>query len=126
MKKILIVDDDMDIIDLVKNRLRKNDYEVISCSEGERGFKTALEQRPDLIIMDIMMPNMSGAEVVKLLKSNDITRYIPILFFTVLASNVPSDTGLDEINVNGQLYPAVAKPFEPIKLLSAVKSLLGE
>ena len=89
MKKILIVDDDADIVELVNNRLRKNDYEVISSNDGKDGFKKAVEFRPDLIIMDVMMPNLSGGEVVKLLKANPTTQDIPILFFTVLATIYP-------------------------------------
>jgi len=126
MKKILIVDDDEDIVELVKNRLTKNNYAVLTSTEGNDGFNKALEHQPDLIIMDVMMPDLSGGEVVKLLKSNSITYPIPVLFFTVLAANMPNDAGLDEINVSGQLYPAITKPFEPNKLLSAIKFLLEE
>jgi DNA-binding response OmpR family regulator len=126
VKKILIVDDDMDIIELVKNRLIKNGYEVIFANDGDDGFKKVVEHKPNLIIMDIMMPRLSGGEAVKLLRSNDATQYTPVLFLSVLATNLPTDGGLDEINVGGQLYPAITKPFEPNKLLSAIKSLLGD
>ena len=124
MKKILIVDDDADIIELVVNRLRKNNYEVISSNDGQEGFKKAVEFHPDLIIMDIMMPNLSGGEAVKLLKSNTATHQIPVLFFTALAANLAGDAGLDEINVGGHLYPALTKPFDPSKLLLAIKFML--
>ncbi len=126
MKKILIVDDDADLVELAANRLKKNNYDVITAHNGNEGFNKAVELQPDLIIMDVMMPDLSGGEVVKLLKTNYITREIPVLFFTVLATNLPSDSKLDEINVCGQLYPAITKPFEPNKLLSAIKSLLSQ
>ena len=126
MKKILIVDDDVDIIDLVENRLKKNNYDVIFSNDGVNGIKKALEQNPDLIIMDIMMPHLNGGEAVKLLKSYEITKDIPILFFTAMNSYLPHGTELDQINVDGKLYPAISKPFEPIKLLSTIKLLLGE
>ena len=126
MKRILIVDDDVDIVELVMNRLKKNDYEVIFSNDGDEGFKKAVKNQPDLIIMDIMMPKLPGGEAVKLLKSNEITKHIPILFFSALATNLPNGSDLDQINVGGQLYPALTKPFEPVKLLSAIKSLLGE
>jgi len=126
MKKILIVDDDMDLVQLVKNRLEKNNYEVIYSTDGEDGFRKAVEHLPDLVIMDVMMPKVSGGEAVKLLKSNETTRYLPILFFTVLATNSANDSESDEINVGGRLYPAITKPFEPSKLLAAIKKLLGE
>jgi CheY-like chemotaxis protein len=126
MRRILIVDDDPDIVALVVNRLRRNNYEVISSNDGESGYQKAIQSRPDLIIMDLMMPNLSGGEVVTLLKSNDITKDIPILFFTALATNSPIADELDQINVHGCLYPALTKPFDPNKLLSAIKSLLNE
>jgi len=126
VKKILVVDDDLDIVELVKNRLRRNNYEVIIANDGEEGVKRAIEAQPDLIIMDVMMPNMTGGEAVKLLKASDITKHIPVFFFTALATNVPDGAEFDEINVNGQLYPAITKPFDPNKLLSAIKSLIGD
>ena len=126
MKKILIVDDDVDIIDLVENRLKKNNYEVIFANDGDNGVKKALEHKPDLIIMDIMMPQMHGGEAVKLLKSYDITKNIPVLFFTAMNSYLPKTSEFDQINVDGQLYPAMTKPFEPTKLLFTIKLLLGE
>ena len=124
MKKILIVDDDEDIVRLIKNRLEKHNYKVLSSSDGEKGFKDAIEFQPDLIIMDIMMPNLSGGEAVKLLKSDDHTKQIPILFFTALATNAPDDTELAQINVNGQLLPGHQKTFLiQNKLLSTIKLL---
>lgn len=126
MKKILIVDDDKDIVELIMNRLKKYNYEVIFANDGDSGYKKAVQFKPDLIIMDIMMPTLSGGEAVKLLKSNDTTQHIPILFFTALATNLPGDRGIDQINVNGQLYPAMTKPFDQDKLLSAIKLLLNE
>ena len=107
MKKILIADDDMDIIELVTNRLVRNDYEVIFANDGDDAFKKAFKQLPDLIIMDVMMPKLSGGEAVKLLKSNDKTKHIPILFLSVLAANLSSDNEFRGINVGGKIYPAI-------------------
>jgi two-component system alkaline phosphatase synthesis response regulator PhoP len=124
LKKILIVDDDVDIIDLVENRLRKNGYDVIYANDGDNGVKKALVHKPDLIIMDVMMPHMHGGEAVKLLQSYEDTKDIPVLFFTAMNSYIPASADLDQINVDGRLYPAITKPFEPNKLLAAIKSLL--
>ncbi len=126
MKKILIVDDDADIIDLIQNRLKRNNYEVIFANDGENGITKALQEKPDLIIMDVMMPQMHGGEAVKILKSSEITKHIPVLFFTAMNSYLPNKTDLDQVNVDGQFYPALSKPFEPNTLLSSIKSLLGE
>lgn len=126
MKKILIIDDDADLVNLVENRLGRNNYTVISAHDGDEGVKKAIQEKPDLIIMDVMMPKMSGGEAVKLLKTYDPTKNIPILFFTAMISYSPNSTELEKINVNGQFYPALTKPFEPKKLLSAVQELLDE
>jgi len=126
VKKILIVDDDVDIVDLLENRLKMNNYEVTFTNDGDNGIKKALLQKPDLIIMDVMMPRMSGGEAAKLLKANEITKNIPILFFTAMNTYLPPGAELNHINVDGQNYPAITKPFEPVKLLSTIKSMLGE
>ena len=125
MKKILIVDDDIDIINLVENRLKKNNYDVVFATDGKSGIKKALDENPDLIIMDVMMPNMYGGEAVKILKTYESTKNIPILFFTAIALE-SSLTDLAEINVDGKFYPAVTKPFDPNRLLSSIKLMIGE
>ncbi|MDE2230464.1 MAG: response regulator [Candidatus Omnitrophica bacterium] len=126
MKKILIIDDDVDIIDLVTNRLERNNYEVIFSNDSDNGVKKALEQKPDLIIIDVMMPRLPGPEAVKLLKSYEGTQNIPILFFTAMNSYLPPNTEFDDINVGGQFFPSIPKPFDPNRLLSCVRLLLGE
>jgi DNA-binding response OmpR family regulator len=126
MKKILIVDDDEDILALVGNRLKMNNYNVLTSNDGQDAYKKAVQHLPNLIIMDVMMPNMPGAEAVKLLKENNLTQNIPVFFFTALASNMPDDNEFSEINVGGKLYPAIPKPFDPNKLLSAIKSVIGQ
>ncbi len=119
MKRILIVDDDPGIVDLIKNRLENDHYEVICADDGSQGIKQAKEQKPDLIIMDILMPKMPGGEAVRLLRRDVKTEHIPIIFLTAVTGGV---TG---INVDGQFYTAIAKPFEPAELLFEIKKLIG-
>ena len=126
MKTILLVDDEPDFVKVIKMRLEANGYQVITASDGQEGVKIAKSQSLNLIIMDIMMPRMPGGEAVKLLKSNDQTKNIPIIFFTAMNTYLPIGTEFNKINVDGQLYPAIAKPFDPITLLSTIKSILGE
>jgi len=125
MKKILLIDDDVDIVDLLESRLQKNNYEIIFANDGDSGLKKAMEQKPDLIILDIMMPTLGG-ETAKLLKSFEATKNIPILFFTSMGSYLPPGVDLNQINVDGQLYPSLPKPFDAAILLSTIKSLIGE
>ena len=126
MKNILVVDDDPGIIDVIKNRLEANNYNVITASNGEEGIKRAQSGRPDLIIMDIMMPKMQGGDAVRLLKGDNKTKYIPILFLTAVTANLPQGTEDRGINVDGQYYPAIAKPFKAEKLFFEIKRLVGD
>jgi len=123
MLKILIVDDDTNIIDVVKSRLEKNNYEVVSANNGQQGITMAQQESPDLIVMDIMMPQLPGSDAVKILREDVSVKCIPIIFLTALASHRAKN---GKINVNGQLFTAVAKPFEPDKLLSAIRELIGD
>jgi len=124
MQKILVVDDNPEIIDVIKLRLEASGYEVIFATDGKEGIKKAKLQQPDLIIMDIMMPNLSGGDAVALLRVDSLTKEIPILFLTAITADLPTaeDRG---INVDGQFYPAISKPFDPKKLLNVIKELLG-
>lgn len=122
MRKILVVDDELDVIDLVKNRLQENDYEVISATDGKEGIERAQKESPDLILMDIMMPNMQGGDAVRVLKANDKTKDIPVIFLTAVTSNKQLVGEEDKgINVGGECHPAVGKPFDSDKLLLAIK-----
>ena len=126
MKKILVVDDDPEVVELVRNRLEANHYEVASASDGQIGIKKAQKERPDLILMDIMMPNLPGGDAVRLLKSDLATKHIPVIFLTAVASNVPQPQEAKGINVDGQFFTAVAKPFKSEKLLFEIKQVIGE
>ncbi len=122
MQNILVVDDDPDIVELLKTRLEANNYEVICALDGKEGIKKAKEQKPDLIIMDILMPNMSGAEAFKILRADAATKHIPIIFLTVLTVGID----VTKVNIDGEFYTSIAKPFKPEKLLSEIEKLIGD
>jgi CheY-like chemotaxis protein len=125
MKTILVVDDKADIVELVKNRLEANQYRVLVASDGNEGIQQAQQHKPDLIVMDIMMPNMSGGEAVKVLKSDAATQHIPVVFLTAVGSSVREGEEPGRVYVDGQFFPAIGKPFKPEKLLSEIKKLVG-
>ena len=125
MKTILVVDDKADVVELVKNRLEANNYKVLSASDGKQGIQQAQQHKPDLILMDIMMPNVSGGEAVKVLKSDSTTKDIPIIFLTAAASSVPQGQEPGRVYVSGEFYPALGKPFKPEQLLSEIAKLIG-
>ena len=126
MKKILIVDDDPEVVELVRNRLEANHYEVACAADGQIGIKKAQKEKPDLILMDIMMPNLPGGDAVRLLKSDVATKHIPVIFLTAVTSNLPQGKEANGINVEGQYYPAIAKPFKSEILLFEIERAIGE
>ena len=126
MRKILVVDDDSDILELVKNRLQANNYKVISASNGMDGIRRAQQQKPDLIVMDVMMPGYTGADVVKVLQSDMATANIPVIFLTSVVSHLSPGGESMGINVDGKFYSSIAKPYQPEKLLSEIKRVLGD
>jgi len=117
-KKILVVDDEEQLVDMLKMRLRANGYEVITAYDGEEGLRKAREFKPDLIVLDIIMPKMAGSEVAAVLKEDVEFSNIPIIFLTCLAEGAVGNHGSAEIG--GNLF--IAKPFEAEDLLSMIAS----
>jgi adenylate cyclase len=127
MKKILVVDDDPQIVDLVKIRLEANNYNVIFSPDGEDGVSKVKQEKPDLVIMDIMMPKMTGGDAVRILVADNATKDIPIIFLTALTDKLPYEAGhRGSINVDGHQFPAIPKPFKSEKLLLEIKKLIGD
>ena len=117
--KILLVDDEEDIAETVKVRLEANDYEVIIAVDGVEGLDKARREKPDLMILDLMLPKMDGYKVCAFLKRD--TRYakIPIIMFTARAEESDKKTAED---VGADAY--IGKPFKPQVLLDKIKELL--
>ena len=119
MSKILVVDDSKTIRMMVTNGLKKQNFTVYSAENGPDGIKIAKEKKPDLIILDVMMPEMNGFEVCAKLKANPDTAAIPILFLTAQNSKEEIQQGF---NVGGDEY--LNKPFKFNELLETVQTLL--
>lgn len=115
-KKILVVDDEKNIVNIISFNLKKEGFEVISAKDGAEGVKKAMEFSPDLILLDIMMPNMDGYEACKQirLKSN-----VPIIMLTARAEEVDKVLGLE---LGADDY--VTKPFSVRELIARVKANL--
>lgn len=120
-KKILIIEDEKDMVYAVTLQLENNGYKTITAFDGQEGLKIARMEKPDLIILDIMLPRMDGYKVCGLLKSD--TRYskIPIIMFTACAQE--SDKKMGE-EAGADAY--ITKLFEPRELLTKIKELLKE
>lgn len=122
MKKILIIDDDKDLNRLTKIVLTKEGYEVEILHDAESGVNYAKEYNPDLILMDMMLPGMSGAEAVKKIKAEDSSNNLQVIFLTALVSPRAKD---EQLSVDGLNYPTLGKPYEIEKLIRTVNKVLG-
>lgn len=120
-KRILLVDDEADLVEMVKFRLEANGYEVLTAGDGQTALETARREKPDMIILDVMLPKMDGYKVCGLLKKD--TRYanIPIMMFTAKATDTDVKLG-SEVRADAYL----TKPFEPKVLLEKIKELTKE
>ena len=117
--KILIVDDEPDILDFLKYNLVKEGYEVLTASNGEDGIKIAEREQPQLIILDIMMPKMDGVEVCRQLRNKPGFEHTLITFLTAREEDYSQIAALD---VGGDDY--ITKPIRPRVFISRVKALL--
>lgn len=118
-ERILIVDDDLDTLRLVGLMLQRQGYQVIAASNGTQGLAKAFEERPNLILLDVMMPDMDGYEVTRRLRNNPATKSIPILMFTAKTQLDDKVTGFES---GADDY--LTKPTHPTELQSHVRALL--
>jgi DNA-binding response OmpR family regulator len=116
---ILIVEDEPDVVDLVRYHLRRAGFDVLTALNGPAGLATAAQTRPDAIVLDIMLPQMTGLEVCKALRQANETADIPILILTAKAEMTDRIAGL-ELGVDDY----ITKPFSPRELVLRVQNML--
>lgn len=116
---ILVIDDENDIRELVRYNLEKEGFDVIAAADGASGLDIALRHRPDLIVLDLMMPVMDGLEVCKRLRGDERSKRIPLLMLTAKATEVDRILGLE---LGADDY--VTKPFSPRELVARIKAIL--
>ncbi len=119
MAKILIAEDEPDIRELVAFTLQFAGYEVVSASNGEEAIQLAKDELPDLILMDVRMPRMTGYEACKILKQDPNLVETPVVFLSAKGQEAEIQTGLD---AGADEY--LLKPFAPDQLTERVKSIL--
>jgi DNA-binding response OmpR family regulator len=118
-EKILIVDDEKDIVKMLDYNLKKEGFRTISAYDGEDALDLAGRERPDLIILDLMLPGLDGLEVCKSLKKADKTALIPIIMLTAKTKEADKIVGL-ELGADDYM----TKPFSPRELIARVKAVL--
>ena len=117
--KILVVDDEPDILEILRYNLVREGYEVFTASDGEEGVRLAQQEKPDLVVLDIMMPKMDGVEVCRTLRSNHQFDQTLIAFLTARDEDYSQIAALD---VGGDDY--ITKPIRPRVFMSRIKALL--
>jgi len=120
-KKILVVDDEKDIINLITDFLEGLDFQVVSASDGDKALQVAVNEKPDLITMDIMMANKDGYETCLLLKENPTTANIPII---VLTGRNSEQAALAAESFGADYY--LSKPFSLDELASVINQLIAK
>ncbi len=118
--RVLVVDDDPVILKLLGVNFEMEGFTVLTAADGEAGLAAAREQRPDIVVSDIMMPKMTGLELVAALKADDVTADIPVILLSAKAQVHDVRAGMD---AGADDY--VTKPFEPLDLVDRVNALLG-
>lgn len=128
-KKVLVIGDDPDVRSFVVTVLEENQYIPLVAQDGVEGFEKIKEQKPDLVILDVLMPRGSGIRLYRKLKTDENFNRIPIIMFTGIAlrSFLKSQKVLDEFNGGEVPRPDIylEKPVEPEELVAAIKKKLG-
>jgi DNA-binding response OmpR family regulator len=118
-RKILIIEDESDVADLLTLNLRKAAFRISTAADGASGLQKARDDRPDFIVLDLMLPKMSGLEVCRILKSDTDTSHIPILMLTAKAEEIDRIVGLE---FGADDY--VTKPFSPREVVLRINAIL--
>jgi len=118
-KTILVVEDEKDILNLIEWHLRAEEYSVLKAKDGIKGLNLAVEQLPDLIILDLMLPGMDGLQICKALKKNQKTENIPVVMLTAKGEEVDRIVGL-ELGADDYMV----KPFSPRELTLRIRAIL--
>jgi len=126
MARILVVDDDPDLVESVSMILEKKNHDVIAAYGGVEGLEKARTERPDAIILDVMMPDKNGYEVCKELKSDPEYAGIPILLLTAVASKISTTTYTHRQGRGAEADDYVDEPVEPAELVRLVERLLAQ
>ncbi len=121
-KKILAVDDEVEVLGLLEKRLEASGYDVFTATNGKDALTIARREMPDLVVMDILMPEMDGSETAAKLHQDPKTKDIPILFLTCLFTK--REEHLEGHEVGQNFF--VAKPYEPKELLDEISKILGK
>ncbi|MBN2482943.1 MAG: response regulator [Candidatus Omnitrophica bacterium] len=121
-KKILVVDDEKEVVEYLSSILQRANYEVISTTQGKQALDLAFEHKPDLIILDVLIPDLRGEEIYRLLSENAETADIPIIFLTGIITE-EDESFIQNLTGRSRL---LAKPTTKEKILDAIHKTLED
>jgi two-component system, OmpR family, response regulator VicR len=121
LKRVVYIEDEQEMVDLVRLILSRKGYEVLGANGGRKGLQLVIDQLPDLVLLDLMMPDMDGWDVYQQMKANDKTRQIPVIVITAKAQSIDKVLGLHIAKVDDY----ISKPFSPQDLLDSVEKVLA-
>jgi len=120
-KRILCIEDEPEMIDLIRLILGRRGFEVLGAAGGKEGLEKVREDPPDLVLLDLMMPDMDGWEVYQQMKADEKTKDIPVIVVTAKAQSIDKVLGLHIAKVDDY----IAKPFSPQDLMNSVDKVFG-
>ena len=130
MEKILVVDDEPDVITFLTTLLRKNGYEVCEACDGVEGMKKVIEEKPDLVCLDLLMPEKTGLKMYREMRKDQELEHIPVIMVTGIASVDPWDFKEFKKFIHERSIPRpngyIEKPIDKEQFLNAVREVLGE
>jgi DNA-binding response OmpR family regulator len=121
VKHIVCIEDEPEMIDLIQLILNRRGFEVVGAPGGKEGLQMVRDTHPDLVLLDLMMPDMDGWEVYQQMKADESTRSIPVIIVTAKAQNIDKVLGLHIAKVDDY----IAKPFGPQELVDSVERILN-
>ena len=121
-KRVVCIEDEPEMIDLVRLILGRKGFNVIGANGGIEGLETVRREKPDLVLLDLMMPDMDGWEVYQQMKADIVLREIPVVVVTAKAQSIDKVLGLHIAKVDDY----ITKPFGPQELLESVEKIIGE
>lgn len=119
MSKICVIDDHPENVFILQDRLEKAGFEIVTAYDGKTGLEKVREELPDLVLLDVMMPGISGFEVCRSITQDDLTKHIPVILLTALTSTEDLEDGLQ-----AGAFDYIKKPFNRAELLARIKSAL--
>ena len=121
-RRMVYIEDEQEMVDLVRLILSRKGYEVIGSNGGRDGLEKVRQELPDLVLLDLMMPDMDGWEVYQQMKAGDATRHIPVIVITAKSQNIDRVLGLHIAKVDDY----ISKPFSPRELTDSVEKVLSK